>query len=246
MLSGRWYVVEWLGNAARNAWLAVGAEKIQLTMKLPFTVDQFLDIFRNYNTAVYPTQFLLVLLACVAIFLAFKKTANSNQVILLIVAAFWFWMGAIYHIGFFSTINKAAYIFGSLFIVEGFLLVYYAFRRPYSFVFQSNIYGFASVLLLLYALVIYPLIGHFSGHAYPYAPTFGLPCPTTIFTFGILLLSVHRLPLLIVIVPLLWSIIGFSAAFSLGIHEDTGLIVSGILFAILNYKKHIYRLYTIE
>jgi len=206
-------------------------------MKLPFTVDQFLDIFRKYNIAVYPIQFLFIFLACVAVFLVFKKSSNSNRLILFIVAALWFWMGAIYHIGFFSTINKAAYIFGSLFIIEGFLLVYFAFRKPSSFAFHLNIYGFASVLLLLYAIVIYPIIGHFSGHSYPFAPTFGLPCPTTIFTFGILLLSVHRLPLLIVIVPLLWSIIGFSAAFSLGINEDTGLIVSGVVFTILNYKK---------
>ena len=29
-------------------------------MKLPFTPDQFLDVFRQYNTAVWPMQILLL------------------------------------------------------------------------------------------------------------------------------------------------------------------------------------------
>ena len=85
--------------------------------------------------------------------------------------------------------------------------------------------------------MIYPLIGQYSGHAYPYAPTFGLPCPTTIFTLGVLLLLPYRLPWYIAIIPILWSVIGFSAAFMLGVVEDTALILAGILFVVLNSRK---------
>lgn len=215
-------------------------------MKLPFTVDQFFRHFSEIQHCRVPDTVSIhisCLCCCVSGLQTILKLESAHFVYCCRVMVL---DGCSISYRFFSTINKAAYIFGSLFIIEGFLLVYFAFRKPSSFAFQLNIYGFASVLLLLYAIVIYPIIGHFSGHSYPYAPTFGLPCPTTIFTFGILLLSVHRLPWLIVIVPLLWSIIGFSAAFSLGIHEDTGLIVSGVVFTILNYTKHIYRIYTIE
>ena len=52
-----------------------------------------------------------------------------------------------------------------------------------------------------------------------------------IFTFGILLYSVHRIPWYIIIIPLLWSIVGFSAAMNLGIQEDYGLVIAGLLSA---------------
>lgn len=206
-------------------------------MKLPFTTQQFLDVFRKYNEAVYPIQLLFVLLAALLIFFMFRKSKITNKATPFILAAFWLWMGAVYHIGFFAAINKAAYGFGALFLSQGILLLYFGLTKAYYFAFRRDIYGFAGSLLILYALVIYPVIGQFSGHGYPYAPTFGLPCPTTIFTFGIFLLSRDRLPFWIFIVPIAWSVIGFSAAFVLGIKEDTGLIVSGLAFLILNLLK---------
>jgi len=76
-----------------------------------------------------------------------------------------------------------------------------------------------------------------NGHVYPLAPTFGLPCPTTIFTFGILLMSVGRLPYVILIIPVLWSVIGSFAIVSFGIKEDAGLLVAGLFTtAALIYK----------
>jgi hypothetical protein len=77
--------------------------------------------------------------------------------------------------------------------------------------------------------MIYPTLGYFLGHIYPKSPTFGLPCPTTIFTFGLLLWTDVKLPKTILIIPFLWSLVGFTAALTLGILEDTGLLVSGVL-----------------
>jgi hypothetical protein len=45
------------------------------------------------------------------------------------------------------------------------------------------------------------------------------------------------MPGYIIVIPFLWTIIGFSAAFTLGIYEDTALIISGLLFAVLNFIK---------
>jgi hypothetical protein len=66
------------------------------------------------------------------------------------------------------------------------------------------------------------------GRGYPAGPTFGLPCPTTIFTFGIFLYVIHGVRWYMIIIPLLWSIIGFSAAWSLSIGEDFGLVIAGV------------------
>ena len=49
------------------------------------------------------------------------------------MAALWIWMGVAYHMLFFSQINKAAYLFGALFILEGILLLNYALRKRLNF-----------------------------------------------------------------------------------------------------------------
>lgn len=81
---------------------------------------------------------------------------------------------------------------------------------------------------MLFGPIVYPIMGQFLGHNYPNTPTFGLPCPTTIFTIGALLLA-NRPPKYIAIIPLLWSAIGFSAAISLGVKEDVSLLISGLI-----------------
>jgi len=206
-------------------------------MKLPFTIRQFLDIFQKYNNTVYPLQILFILLAALAILVAYRGNKKHQKFILFILAAFWLWMGVVYHIGYFSVINKAAYLFGALFILESILLLIYGLVKTPIFHFQKNIHSIISVLLFAYALIIYPLIGYFAGHGYPYSPTFGLPCPTTIFTFAIFIIAQPRIPFYVAIIPLLWSAIGFSAAFSLGIYEDTALIISGLAFVALYFLK---------
>jgi hypothetical protein len=87
-------------------------------------------------------------------------------------------------------------------------------------------------VFILYALLIYPYLGMKFGHLFPSAPSFGAPCPTTIFTFGVLLWAI-RLPRYIVIIPALWSVIGFTAALAMGIYEDTGLLVAGLVSTLL-------------
>lgn len=198
-------------------------------MKTPFTLEQFLEVFKNYNQAVFPMHFVLYLMSGVAIYLVLKPNPKSDKIISSILAFFWLWMGIVYHFIFFTAINQAAYLFGAFFIIQGILfLIFGVFQNRLSFHFRSDKYGITGMSLILFALIIYPLLGYFFGHYYPSNPTFGLPCPTTIFTFGFLLLNVKNCPLEILIIPFIWSVIGFMAAFQFGILEDTGLIVAGL------------------
>ena len=205
-------------------------------MKLPFTVEEFLNVFKQYNTSVFPAQLLFVLTAVCAIYFLFREKNSSGKVICFILSALWLWMGAVYHLIFFSVINPLAYGFGGLFLVEGVLLFVYAFRLP-SFSFKRSLFTISGCILLIYALIIYPLVGSFTDHSYPYSPTFGVPCPTTIFTIAIFLLADKRIPFYLIFIPILWTAIGFSAAFILGIYEDAMLIVSGLVLVFLNFKK---------
>lgn len=203
-------------------------------MKTPFTIEQFFEVFRNYNQLVFPLQILFYIIAAFLIYLILKPSHKSNKTINIILAFFWLWMGVVYHIIFFTVINKAAYIFAIFFILQSVLfLIYGVFQEKLSFKFRFDKFGITGIVLIIFALIIYPILGYFFGHIYPVSPTFGLPCPTTIFTLGILLQSERKCPVTILIIPVIWSVIGFTAAFQFGIFEDAGLLISGLLTVVM-------------
>ncbi len=210
-------------------------------MNLPFTAEQFFSVFERYNIAVWPAQVILNLLGLGAIAFAARKIRPSDRIISLILSLLWLWTAVIYHYTFFSSINPAANIFALLCLLQGMLFLWFGvFRNRLVFTLPHGAYGVTGGLLLLYALVIYPLLGQALGHAYPRSPSFGLPCPTTIFTFGLLLWSARSLPKVILFIPFLWSLIGSSAALNLGVREDTGLLIAGIVgVSMLAFRKNV-------
>ena len=203
-------------------------------MKLPFSLADFLNVFKDYNQSIFPLQVVFYFAAFSCVYLLFTKYKNTTKIISIVLSFFWLWMGIVYHIIFFSAINKAAYIFGGFFILQGMMFAGCGLiRKKLSFEYTKSMAKNVGILLIAYALIIYPVLGTFLGHAYPYSPTFGLPCPTTIFTFGILLFTNKIMPWHLLITPLLWSVIGFTAAINLTIYEDTGLLVAGVTGFIL-------------
>jgi hypothetical protein len=207
-------------------------------MSLPFTVEQFMGIFEKYNIAVWPMQIILVLIALSALFLSLRKFSYSDKFISAILGFFWLWIGVVYHLTHFTSINTAAYLFGALYIIQGLIFIFVGgIKSRLSFKLQPNAYGIIGSLFILYALIIYPILGYFLGHVYPKNPTFGLPCPTTIFTFGLLLWTDKIVPKYVLVIPLIWSMIGFGAALSLGVKEDYGLLIAGVSGFILIFIR---------
>jgi hypothetical protein len=196
-------------------------------MDIPFTTEQFLEVFARYNGAVWPAQVVLYALALGGIVLA---RLGAGRWVLVILAGLWAWMGLVYHWGFFAAVNPLAWVFGAFFLIQAALLLTAGVRRtPPAFSVRPDRFGVVGAAFVVYALLIYPLIGRAAGHAYPAAPTFGLPCPTTIFTLGLFLWADARLPLGLLVIPALWSMVGFSAAVSLSVTEDYGLLVAGLV-----------------
>ena len=193
---------------------------------MPFSTEEFFKVFERYNLAVYPIQGLFLLLAIVILLLVTRTHRWASVVIACILSFFWIWMGMVYHIGFFSRINPAAYFFGAVFILQAILLV--VFGSKMSFRTTSPSHDLVAYTCIGYGLILYPIFGYANGHVYPSSPTFGLPCPTTIFTLGILLLA-DRTPRVIFLIPFLWSLVGTLAAFYMGVYEDFGLLAMGLV-----------------
>jgi hypothetical protein len=203
-------------------------------MRLPFSEDQFFDVFRLYNEAVWPAQWLFNVLSLVVIALAVMGSPRAPRAVPAILAALWLWMGAVYHLVFFADVNGAAYGFGALFILQGVVFAWLALRStPLIFTRRRDAAAVGGWLLVLYALVVYPAVGLSLGHVYPASPTFGLPCPTTIFTIGLLLWAKPRIPGALLVIPMAWSVVGASAVSLFGVMEDAMLPVVGIVGGVL-------------
>jgi uncharacterized protein DUF6064 len=197
---------------------------------LPFSQDAFFALFEQYNRAIWPAQIVAYVLALAALALAARPVAGAGRTIAAILALAWAWNGAVYHLMFFATINFWADIFGGFFLIQALLLLWTGvIRGRMEFRLGNDTPSWVGAALVLFALAIYPLLGWLLGHAWPRAPMFGVtPCPMTIFTMGMLLLAAGRAPLHLVAIPVLWSLIGGTAAWFLGVTEDLALPVAGV------------------
>src|SRR5688572_19213264 len=185
---------------------------------MPFDTQQFLDVFADYNTSVFPAQIALLAASLVALRLAANGDTSSSRISTTILSALWLWMGYVYHWVFFAPINDLAIVFGAMFVIQAAIFFYAGvIRDDLRFERRSGVRGFVGTALIVYALLIYPVIGLAVGHSYPYSPTFGLPCPTTIFTLGILIRSTRSVPFYVLPLMLVWAAVGSSAAYTLGV-----------------------------
>jgi len=204
--------------------------------ELPFTPEQFFAVFARYNKAVWPMQVVFYAIAILILALLYSGRVWASRQIAKLLATLWAWMAIAYHFIHFATINSAAWAFGAAFLLGAFAFVWFGVVKD-RLVFQpvAGVRGIAGAALIVFALVLYPVIGYFLGHRYPAAPTFGLPCPTTIFTLGLLLFAAHPVPRSVFVVPVLWAAVGSLAAFRLGVLEDLALLVAGVLTLMITW-----------
>ena len=210
-------------------------------MSTPFTKEQFFDLFERYNWGVFPAQLVLLFLAFGAVVLVHSKLGFRTKAIGSFLGLLWFWTGIVYHIAFFSQINPIAIFFGAAFIIQGVLLVLTTYRSDvFNFSFAASGKDYLAYFFILFGLILYPLIGLVEGHKLSQTIAIGLPCPSTIVTFGFLLLAARRLPRYLLIIPSLWSIIGLTAAISFGVYQDIVMLVAAISAdVILMRRNHI-------
>ncbi len=214
---------------------------------LPFSVEQFFSVFASYNQAIWPAQFVAYVTGAFAVWAILLRRPWAGRAAATILGGMWLWNGFAYHLTFFARINPAAFGFAALFVLQGAMFIGHGvvgngltFAKPF------NSRSALGILLILYAGLAYPSLGYLLGHSWPYAPMLGVaPCPTAIFTFGVLMLAVGPLPIWLVAIPVVWSAIGGTAAVLLNVPEDLGLLVSGILGAVLlPYWGYGYRVRT--
>ncbi len=202
-------------------------------MALPFTTEAFFANFAGYHAAIWPAQIIAYVLGCLALLGIAVRWRHAASLALAILAVFWAWNGIAYHFYHFTAINPAAYGFTALFLAQAGLLAAAAFySEPPRVAPAGTLYALAAWALILYAAALYEWLGHLAGHGWMEGPQFGVaPCPTTIFTIGVLLLLRGPGLNILTIIPLIWAAIGTSAAILLDVPEDLGLAAAAAALA---------------
>lgn len=205
---------------------------------LPFTHAQFIEVFARYNENVWPAQVAAYLLAIAMLAAIAVRWRHSGRFVAGGLALMWLWTGVAYHGIHFSAINKAAYLFAALFVVQAILLLRAALAEPLRFGGTGKAGSVPGWALVGYAVVLYPLLGLWLGQPLAEQPLFGItPCPVTIFTFGVLLLADAPVSRRLLVVPVLWSLIGGSAAVLLRVPQDWVLLLCGLTLVLLVHRR---------
>jgi len=200
---------------------------------LPFSHAQFIEVFTRYNANVWPAQIAAYFLALAMVVAILSPLRTKGRLVAGGLALMWLWTGVAYHGVHFSAINNAAYLFGALFVIQGLLLTRAALTDTLRFASSGKAKSWLGWSLVAYATILYPALGLWFGFRAVELPMFGItPCPVTIFTFGIFLLAAPVSRWLLA-VPVLWALIGGSAAFLLRVPQDWVLLASGFSVIVL-------------
>jgi hypothetical protein len=199
---------------------------------LPFTPDQFLGVFADYNRDLWLVAAVLWLATLTAVVLVWREPERWSPAASFFAAALWLWNAVAYHALLFTRINPAAWLFAALFAVQAALFVRAGLRRRIVYFSSSGATLALGAGLAAYSMV-YPLLSMTVVHGYPATPTFGVPCPTAILTIGLFLTVRGGAPTGLALIPIAWSFIGGSAAVLLAVRTDVVLLGAGALLAIL-------------
>jgi hypothetical protein len=204
-------------------------------MQMPFTREQFFDLFVAYNEALWPAV-VAMWIASTVVALRLSTRHQHDRWVSVLLVGHWTWSALAYHVAFFTRINPAAWLFAALFLGQAMLFFRMGVvRRRLSFAPWGSAWAPFAWALIAYSLA-YPAINALDHRSLLRIPTFGLPCPTTIFTAGVLMLATPRCWSLSV-VPVMWAAVGGSATFLLGIYADMALPIAGIALAVFSVRR---------
>ena len=197
---------------------------------MPFTHDQFFDLFERYNRAVSLVIGLCWVATAVLTARLLRRRHPSTALLTLMIFQ-WAWVGIAFHFVFFTPINQAAWAFGVLFLGHSVLLARYSFWSNRMALERGGTIRHAVALCLLGYALIYPALSVLASGRYLATPLFLAPCPLVIFETGVLMMRTP-VPRILFVVPAIWSVIGGSAAVLFGVLPDFVLFPCALLLSL--------------
>ena len=184
---------------------------------LMFSPRTYYRLFELYNLAIWPWQFLAIVLGLCVLALWLRGRRSHGRTIAVLLATCWLWVAWAYLFVRFDTINWAARYFAAGFAAEAMLLIWSGLVRD-RLRMQRESWNAAKVSglgLFGFALFAWPLIGLTAGRPIEQAEIFGIaPDPTVVATLGILL-GAERMRWELLIIPLAWCVISASTLWTM-------------------------------
>lgn len=184
---------------------------------LLFSLQTYERLFELHNAALWPTQLIAVAAGTVVFYLHLKPKLSGERVLFGTLALLWIWIAWSFFWQRYQPINFAAAYVAPLFVVQGCILGLIAFRPLERFRQSPTSLNWMVRVLLLIALIGYPLLGLSRGRSWLGVEYFGLmPDPTALATIA--LLALYRGPLigLAQIIPVLWCVLTGLTLWGLG------------------------------
>jgi hypothetical protein len=207
---------------------------------MDITSQEILDYMASYNIKIFPMQYVAYFLGLLIVILIFKPSKLSDRMISGIHTFLCLWVTFVFALPFAMQGELIGTTTAIVFGMQGLLFVLQVFKPRVNYGIDSTLFTTIGLIFILYAMVGYPIIGNILGHTYPRSLPFGLaPCPLTVFIFGTFMLTRKSFPVWLLVFPILYSITGVLPIL-LGLHEDIGLVLSGLVCTpLILWREHL-------
>jgi hypothetical protein len=198
-----------------------------------YTISDFLLFSRRvyyrmlvlYNRAIWPAHVFALAAGVLSVLALRLGTRQSSRGIFLFLVLAWGWIAWGFHLNRYASINWAAVYAFIAFAVQALILGIAALPGSLVLSWPRLLVSWLGLGIYLFALIVYPLIAVFSGRGWYEAELFALmPDPTALGTLGLLFLG-NRLGLLLMPIPLLWSVLAALMLYGLGAPEAWAMAV---------------------
>lgn len=188
----------------------------------PYSLEVLNSVIYEYQSILFPMQFLFVVLGLLVVYLYWYQKRKSNQIISIILALFWFWSGFVYLGIYYEQINWFGSYASMVFCIQGALWLWYGFIKK-ALDFEKNL---LSVLIALAVLILFPAFQLLMGVEFYEIYIVGmLPLATLAFSISVALSMESKKVLHVSLIPLFWSL--FWLYWSYLLNNQPGLVLSG-------------------
>jgi len=203
--------------------------------------EYIIQAMADYNQMVYPWQLMLMAEMVFAMMILKVKKKVKNRMINLILSVAWLWSFIFYFLISLTEYTTVAYIYGFAFLLQSIFFMYEGFfRSDLSYDFNNIARHYTGFAMILLGLFIYPILGLGLGKDFQNTLMAGLPGPTIVITLGFLLMTVRRIPVYLLVIPVLWSLSQAMISFKIFRPEDIILYITVLVSVIWLFSQKKY------
>lgn len=175
---------------------------------LLFSPQTYYRLFELYNLEHWPLQIPALTFGVAVLALWRRGGEGAGRGIALILAVCWLWVAWRFHWLHYASINPFARYAALAFAFQALLLLWLGSVRGRLKPLPVDRVAGAGLGIVLFALLIFPLLGPLLGRSWTQAEVFGMaPDPTALATLGVLLIAGVRPVWSLVPIPVVWCLI---------------------------------------